>query len=486
MPFAGLPDKCKPLHVSSEEKIISLFCRCKIQLFIVNLQKIKSMKKLLSAIIALCLWLPGLALDGAWRGDLNINGYKLPLVFNFTEKADGSTVCTLDSPLQGVKDLPAQVNACTPDSVSVEIKFIKASFSGKVSADGISGIFNQRGYSFPLVLSPEKSIFDRRPQTPRPPFPYSTVDTTFSSADGTELAGTLTLPADYSRKTPIVIFITGSGPQNRDEEMFEHRPFAVIADYLARRGIASLRYDDRGVAESAGNFSSSTISTFKNDAEAAVKFIRKTRLFGKIGIIGHSEGGTIALMLTADGKPDFVISLAGATIKGKDIILAQNLHSIEQLPSITDKQIADVMTLVSIVFDDVTAGKDAKNIDIDEYISTRNLDIPAPALASFRQNLASAGTAYFREFISLDPSEWLGRIKKPVFALAGTLDTQVNCKENLNELKKHVSKATVKEYPGLNHLLQHAATGEFIEYGTISETISPEVLDDIVSFINKQ
>ncbi len=444
------------------------------------------MKTLLSAIIALCLWLPGLALDGVWRGDLNISGTRLPLVFNFTEKADGATACTLDSPLQGVKGLPAQVKVCSSDSVAVEIKFIKAIFSGKIATDKISGTFSQRGYSFPLVLTPEKSVYDRRPQTPRPPFPYSTVDTTFTSADGTKLAGTLTLPENCNRKTPVVIFITGSGPQNRDEEIFEHRPFAVIADFLARQGIASLRYDDRGVAKSAGNFSTSTISTFKDDAEAAVKFIKNTRMFGKTGIIGHSEGGTIALMLAADGKPDFVISLAGAIIKGKDMIIAQNRHAIEQFPNITDRQKADVMLLVSSVFDDLITGNDVKGINIDEYISTRGLDIPAPLSASLRHNLTSASTEYFRELISLDPSEWLGKIKKPVLGLGGALDTQVGSKENLSELKKHVRKAAVKEYPGLNHLFQHAVTGEISEYGTISETISPEVLTDIASFINKR
>lgn len=168
---------------------------------------------------------------------------------------------------------------------------------------------------------------------------------------------------------------------------------------------------------------------------------------GRVGIIGHSEGGTIALMLAAEGAPDFVVCLAGAIIKGKDLILAQNLHFLEMLPGITDKQTADALTLVGQVFDDVITGKDAKEIDIDSYISAQNLDIPAPVLASFRQNLASGSNDYFRELISLDPSQWLGKIKVPVFGLNGTLDTQVACTTNLPALKKAVKKLRQKNTP---------------------------------------
>ena len=425
------------------------------------------------------------ALDGTWRGDLSFNGNKLPLVFHFTCSVAGNAQCTIDSPLQVAKGLATQINFCNADSVSLDIKSIGASYSGKIDRDKITGVFIQRGFSFPLELTPEKSIYDRRPQTPQPPFSYTVVDTTFVAPDGVNLAATLTLPEYYSIKTPIVVMVTGSGPQNRDEELFDHRPFAVIADYLARNGVASFRYDDRGTAQSEGDFASSTIATFKSDAESAVNFLRKSNKFKKIGVIGHSEGGTIALMLASQKTVDFAVSLAGAFVAGKDIILAQNKHSLELL-LVNQKHMADAMTLLSKVFNDVIQGKATSAINIDDYIKNDNLEIPQLVLASLRKNLSIGDSEYFREFLILDPSKWLGKVQVPILGLNGSLDKQVNSADNLSILKKYVPKAQVKEYSGLNHLFQHATTGEVSEYVEIPETISTEVLDDIVKFIESR
>lgn len=422
------------------------------------------------------------ALEGDWRGELKIGAAKLPLVFHFSNAENELKQCTVDSPMQGVKGLSSEIVFCNADSVSLKISSIGAEYAGKISDQKITGIFTQRGISLPLILSPEAPVEERRPQTPRGPFPYATIDTTFSSADGTILAGTLTLPSSKSGNGTAVVLVTGSGPQNRDEEMFDHKPFAVIADYLARQGIASLRYDDRGVAKSGGDFKSADIDTFKSDAKAAEKFLRGLKGVKKTGIIGHSEGGTIALMLAADQEADFTISLAGAIVPGKDIILAQNLHYLNQLP-ISQKQKDDGMTLVSRVFDDIISGKSSKEIDVEKYVSSENLDIPPAVMASFRQNIASMTGSYYRQLISMNPSEWLGKIKIPVFALNGAADTQVLSKDNLAALSKVLPEAKVKEYPALNHLFQHAVTGEITEYAEIKETISPEVLDDIIQFI---
>lgn len=440
------------------------------------------MNRFILSILTLLSGFTCCALVGDWRGDLTLGNAKLPLVFHFS---DNGNKCTLDSPLQGVKGLGTKVNFCNADSVSVSIASIGASYSGKITEQEINGVFSQRGYSFPLVLTLDKSIYDRRPQTPRPPFPYNSVDTTFTSSDNTLLSGTLVTPESMNSKTPVVVFITGSGPQNRDEEMFDHCPFAVMADFLARNGVASFRFDDRGVAKSQGNFKTADINTFKSDAEAAVQFIRSLNLFRKVGVTGHSEGGTIGLMLASDGKVDFAISLAGGIIKVKDILLSQNLHFLDKL-QVSRKQKDDVTTLISKFFDDVIGGKAYAEIDIDSYIRENNLDIPSPVLSSFRQNLAAATGSYYRQLLSLTPSEWIGKIKVPVFALNGTLDTQVNCNTNLSELKKLLPNAETKEYPGLNHLFQHAETGEMTEYIEITETVSPEVLEDILKFIKKQ
>lgn len=418
------------------------------------------------------------AVDGDWQGQLSLGPRKLPLIFHFN--ADGQ--CTLDSPAQGATGIEARMAYCDNDSVAIEIAGIGASYRGRITAGVIDGVFTQGGFSLPLTLSPELSLYERRPQTPRTPFPYITRDTTFASADGSLLAATLTMPDKATAPVKAVVFITGSGPQDRDEQLFDHRPFAVIADFLARNGVASLRYDDRGTGKSGGDFSTATLDSFREDASAAVKMLRGVAGIGEVGVIGHSEGGTIALRLAADHEVDFTISLAGAMVKGKDLILAQNLHALDQL-QMTSKQRDDVMTLISVVFDDIIAGKDYAGIRFEDYIKGCQLDIPPLITASMRRNLASAAGPYFRQILSLDPSQWLSGIKVPVFALNGTLDTQVDCDDNLAAVAAALPEATVKPYQGLNHLFQHASTGDPSEYPVITETISPEVLTDILHFI---
>ncbi|MFG6386292.1 MAG: alpha/beta hydrolase [Muribaculaceae bacterium] len=432
--------------------------------------------------IALLSSLNSFALDGAWRGKLDVNSVKLPLVFNFATTQSGNTSCTLDSPMQGAKGLKAVVLYCDNDSVALEIRSIRASYTGKIANGKIKGTLKQNGYTLPLDLTPEKSIGERRPQTPRAPFPYRSTDTTFTAEDGTLMAGTLVIPDKIAKGSPAVVMVTGSGPQNRDEELFEHKPFAVIADALARQGIISFRYDDRGTAKSQGDFKTADFDTFKSDAKAAVRFVKSIKGIGRTGILGHSEGGTIALLLASEKVPDFAVSLAAATVDGKDIIMCQNELALGKL-NLSNTQKSDALKLLSITFDDIIAGSNPSEIPIDKYISDNSLDIPPYLLTSMRQSIAAGSNSHFRSLLSLKPAGSIRKIKRPVFALNGSLDTQVNSTDNLAVIKKNMPKAVTKEYPGLNHLFQHATTGEITEYADITETISPEVLADICSFI---
>lgn len=423
------------------------------------------------------------AINGSWRGDLDMGFSSLPLVFNFSDKGD-STTCTLDSPNQNVYGLPLTVDYVSTDSVAVSAGSIGATFAGKVTTDEIKGTFSQRGYKFPLILKPEIPLSERRPQTPQPPFPYQAVDTTFYSADGTALCGTLTFPSDFDKgKTPMCVFVTGSGPQNRDEELFEHKPFAVISDFLARNGVATFRFDDRGTGESKGDYAAATIGTFRDDAKAALSFAR-TFTNGSCGIIGHSEGGTLALMLAQEGLPDFVVSLAGMAISGKETILAQNKRLMERMGF--DKASTDnSMTLINVVFDEIirqNKDRESAPIDIDVIASSLGVSVPPAIMQNIKSNVTNA-TPYFASMLTTDVRKGMSKISCPVLALNGSLDTQVSANDNLDAISNGIVTATVVMLPGLNHLFQHAATGEMEEYAQIKETISPEVLSAILSYI---
>lgn len=426
------------------------------------------------------------AITGKWRGDIKMGFTKLPLVFDFTN-SEVEKKATMDSPNQNVNNIPLEVSFSSADSISLTCNMINATYTGNLKNGVIKGTYTQNGYKLPLTLKPEKDISERRPQTPKAPYPYISKDTVFTSTDGTELAGTLVIPYDaQSKGCPIVIMLTGSGPQNRDEEMFEHRPFAVIADYLARNGIASFRFDDRGTAASKGDFTAATIPTFVEDAKSAFRFVKGLSGFGKAGLLGHSEGGTIAVLIANDVKPDFIVSLAGMVVPAKETMLAQNVHSLEKL-GITGKQKEDSEKFISLLFDTIIGqyhSGTTSTIDVEKLCKENSFDVPPMVYESIKRNNA-ARNGYFDSLVSLDPTVSLKKIKCPVLAINGTKDTQVDASANLGAFSKYVKKAEIKSMNGLNHLMQHARSGEVSEYGDITETISPEVLDLISNFILK-
>ena len=270
--------------------------------------------------ISLSLFAEQRLIGGSWSGKLELgNGRHLRLVFHILEDGKG---ITMDSPDQGVKGIPLDVQYLSSDSLNCSKSAMMLSFSGRLENERLSGTFFQRGLTIPLTLNRVTEKVNR-PQTPLPPYPYSE-ESVLITNDSVILSGTLTLPEEVNAYTPVVLMITGSGLQNSDEELFEHRPFAVIADYLARRGIASLRYDDSGFGESTGNVANATTADFAEDAKMALDWLRNTGRFGKIGIIGHSEGGQIAYMLGAEKSADYIISIAGPSILGFQTIAFQN------------------------------------------------------------------------------------------------------------------------------------------------------------------
>mgnify|MGYP002726657028 FL=1 len=339
----------------------------------------------------------------------------------------------------------------------------------------IKGTFTQNGFPLPLTLKPGK-ITVKRPQTPVPPFPYKEESVSFTNA-GYTFNGTLTLPENYTKDTPVVLMVTGSGQQNRDEELFEHKPFAVIADALARQGIASLRYDDRGWGDASVKFMNFTTDDFRQDAAAALPLLRKR--FNKVGILGHSEGGTIALILAAEGKADFIVSLAGMAISGKETLVMQNRQAMSAIG--LPKETVDIYcNSISKALDEIASGKKASEINID--------GMPEALKPITIKALQQADTPYIRHFLNIDVSKLLSKIKCPVLTLNGTKDTQVDCTANTIQLEKGLTncKHTIKKVDGVNHLFQHCTTGNVIEYQQIEETIAPEVLQTITGWINSE
>ena len=405
------------------------------------------------------------AQEGTWSGELEAQGIKLPLVFNFT--ADGGT---LDSPSQGVKGLKAEKSYTDDGKLKVTIPSINASYEGVYAVNIITGNYTQNGFSFPLTLK-QGAPKVNRPQTPVGPFPYKTEEVKFRNGDFI-FNGTLALPENCTAQTPVVLFVTGSGQQDRDETLFDHKPFAVIADALARKGIASLRYDDRGYGDSTVHFLNYNTHDFKDDAAAGLSFLRKR--FKKVGIIGHSEGGTIALMLAAEGKTDFIISLAGMAVSGKETILWQNRVSLEA--SGLPKEVIDqYINVISNLFDKAIEGK-LESIDF-----SLAPDALKPAL---QQSIKQFSMPYYQHILSVDVRPLLPQIKCPVLALNGKKDTQVNCQANLDALDKGLTaKHQTVALDNLNHLFQHCTTGNLMEYQQIEETFAPEALQQIVEWI---
>ena len=404
---------------------------------------------------------------GAWTGKLNVYGTELTLVFHLD-----SVNCTLDSPDQGIKGVPAKLEH-TATGIKVTIASINASYEGVNMGESIMGTFKQHGQSFPLTLKPG-TVKRNRPQTPVGPYPYQTQEVSFSNGSAV-LKGTLVLPENHTQNTPVLLMVTGSGLQNRDEEIFEHKPFAVIADALARQGIATLRYDDRGFGGSTGDLVNVTTEDLKNDALAGVELLRKQ--FKRVGILGHSEGGTIGLMLAAEGKVDFVVSLAGGVVSFEKTLLDQNRWTLQQAgysQDVTDRY----CTALESLFDELKAGGNPE---------PTNHGLPAELEQNLQIAKAQSSTPYMRYFLGLDLTDRLGKITCPVLALNGTKDRQVNSEENLNALQNGLAgQKEIKAMEGLNHMFQHCNTGNPSEYKDIEETFAPEALEIIVTWMKKR
>ncbi|HEX7287947.1 MAG TPA: alpha/beta fold hydrolase [Candidatus Angelobacter sp.] len=438
-------------------------------------------------------------IDGAWLGTLEAGGAKLRLVFHITSTPAGLNA-TLDSLDQGALAMPASSIVREGQKVRIELKQVNGVFSGTLDKDltTIEGTWTQ-GAPLPLVLkkASDKDLAKelaprKRPQDPVKPYPYREVEVSYEnkSATGVTLAATLTLPQGTG-PFPAVLLITGSGAQDRNEEVFGHRPFLVLADYLTRHGFAVLRADDRGFAKSTGNFASATTADFATDAEAGIVFLKSRPEINprKIGLVGHSEGGLIAPMVAAR-NPDvaFVVMMAGPGVPGDQIIPEQTRLITEAgggTHEAAEKATTQQRELLALVRQDKGGDNAALEKKLREKLGAEVTEGQAGA------TLQRLNSPWMRYFLAYDPAPALRKIKCPVLVINGEKDLQVPPAQNLPAIRKALEEGgnkhfEVVEMPGLNHLFQTAKTGSPNEYAQIEETVAPAALEKIAAWLAKQ
>lgn len=465
------------------------------------------MKRILSLLFCLMTSLSLFAQEplGTWYGTLDVQGKKLSLIFHLSKTGDGYS-STMDSPQQNAMGIPMAKTTYNDQTLIVEAPNMGMKYTATFLPDQhqITGTFEQGGLKLPLVLNTkaEKSAVTTLPTRSQDPkdFPYKQEEVSFNnSKGGNTLAGTLTLPA-AGKASKIVVLITGSGPQDRNENLLNHRPFLVLSDWLTRNGIAVLRYDDRGIGKSTGNFNTATSADFADDAEAAVNYINSRADLKQlsIGLIGHSEGGMIAPMVASRNKTvKFIVLMAGPGIP-LDQLMLQQARDIGKLTGVSAKTMEKSAAVNTQAFAAMKKYQSLPQALYNKKIdSLARLEIskdPDPKIKEMNiDELVTSGTKalktpWMRYFISFDPSVYLTKVHCPVLALNGTLDSQVAAKPNLSAIQAALQKGGNKKFEivpmeGLNHLFQKAKTGAPDEYEQIDETINPAVLQKITSWI---
>lgn len=471
-------------------------------------KRLNQMKKISFGVFLMALLTPAFmsaqpTITGTWNGVLDIQGIqKLRIVFHIQEE-NGVYTATMDSPDQGAAGIPTQGITYEHPVLTIDMSALGAKYQGTVAEDfsTITGTFTQAGMNMDLSLGREKVEAEvlSRPQEPLPPFPYYEEKVTFENkAAGITLAGTLTLPSKKG-KFPVVVLVSGSGPQNRDEELLGHKPFLVLADHLTRQGIGVLRYDDRGVGESTGTFSTATSEDFASDALAAVAYLKSRKGVDKkkIGIAGHSEGGLVAPMCAAQSADvAFIVLLAGPGVDGEEVLIKQ-IADIERAEGASEEKIQSDLRMYRQVFHLIKTEQDTSQLRtrmsaiMENEVNSRSEEERKELgdIKTFiKREIDGMTNPWFRFFVQYDPKTSLEKVQCPVLAINGEKDLQVDPKMNLEGIEEALKRGgntryMIKELPGLNHLFQTSKTGSPTEYKRIEETFSPVALEIVSGWI---
>ncbi|MHC4645931.1 MAG: alpha/beta hydrolase family protein [Planctomycetota bacterium] len=447
------------------------------------------------------------AVEGLWVGTLKSFGVEVEIVFKISKKAENTLAATMDIPFQRAEDVPVDGVTFENGNLRLKMKSMRATFEGAIEKDflTVEGQWKQAGQSVPLVLKRVNEAPKlRRPQEPKKPYPYKEEEAGYENEEArVKLAGTLTYPKSEG-PFPAVLLISGSGPQDRNETVFGHRPFLVLADYLTGHGIAVLRVDDRGMGGSGGSvagFLQSTSEDFMGDVLAGVEYLKSRKEINpkKIGLIGHSEGGIIAPMVAVQ-SPDvaFIVLMGGPGLTGEEVVYSQNELFLKSVGA-SDETLAARRSSLKRTFDilkhekdNTTATKEIYRLMKDSLtkMSEKEKEAIGASASILELQIQMLISPWFRFFLTYDPKPTLMNVKCPVLAVIGEKDLQVSPKENLEAIEEALRAGgnkhyTVKELPNLNHLLQTARTGALAEYAKIEETISPTALRLIAEWIKR-
>ncbi|MFA7583021.1 MAG: alpha/beta fold hydrolase [Proteiniphilum sp.] len=439
-------------------------------------------------------------ITGSWEGILRVQQSHLRIVFHI-QGTDSTLTSTMDSPDQGAFGLPTTRSSFRDNKVEIVATGLGIFYQGTLLGDSIAGTFNQGGIPFPLVLKrSEKPVLDR-PQTPVEPLPYISEEVIIPYPDDSiSLSGTLTLP-DSTGTFPAILLIAGSGPNDRDETLFGHKPFLVISDHLTRNGFAVLRYDKRGVGKSTGDFDKATLRDFADDAIMAVDYLKQRKEVNgeKIGLLGHSEGGIVAPMVASEETAvHMMVLMAAPGTTGIEIVLDQNEISMQQ-QAMEPETIEKLQLLNREMFESLLTWDGSENHRTALRDRLLHLWEQLPLLQTVKMNKDSYLRSQFnamikpgyRSFLAVNPTKNLEKVRCAVLAINGENDLQVAAEKNLAAIGKALERGgnqhfEIKKYPLLNHLFQESVTGRVDEYGKISQTISPEVLSDITNWLKRE
>ena len=441
--------------------------------------------------------------SGAWYGTLEVQGMKLGIVIHLAAAKDGGYTATMDSPDQGAFGMPVPSVRIKGDSVILRLPAIQGGYDGRIVNDSsIDGAWKQAGSDYPLPLVRRSAPLEiKRPQNPKKPYPYDVEEVRFENVSaGISLAGTLTLPR-AGRPSAAVVMITGSGPQDRDETLFQHKPFWIIADHLTRHGIAVLRFDDRGTGDSRGNTATATSEDFAGDALAAVTYLRTRAEIdpARIGLVGHSDCGMIAPMAAQSDKGiAFLVMLAGTGVIGEEILYEQGAlitRANGMAESEIKKNRAMQHALFNVVREEADSAKAMHRLiavmtEAQREESAGDTAALKNAEAMIRAQASQLNSPWFRFFLFYDPAVALRKTTIPVLALNGERDLQVSPLQNIPAIEAALKAAGNTRFktmvlPRLNHLFQTAKTGTISEYGTLEETVSPVALEALSSWIGE-